>query len=122
MILSMEHEDLAWVRVEILNNLDDEDEIQISLIDFGTQEWVKCNPENSSFRKLPDEMIKPPCQSLPLHLPLGKVESAEDEDMLLTLMTESILTSSDSEHAFSIRLDPLFVGHVSSYFSVAKRL
>ena len=110
MILSMEHEVLSWVRVEVLSNLDDEDEIQVSLIDFGTREWVRCHPENSSFKKLPDEMIKIPCQSLPLHLPLGKVKSDEDEDMLLTLMTECILTSSESEHNFSIRLDYQFIG------------
>jgi len=107
MILSMEHEVLSWVRVEVLSNLDDEDEIQVSLIDFGTREWVRCHPENSSFKKLPDEMIKIPCQSLPLHLPLGKVKSDEDEDMLLTLMTECILTSSESEHNFSIRVRSL---------------
>ena len=104
MNLSMEHEVLQWVRVEVLSNLDDEDEIQVSLVDFGTREWVKCNPENSSFRKLPDELVKIPSQGISLHLPLGKVRSEEDEDMLLTLMTECILTSSESEHTFFIRL------------------
>ena len=103
MILAMEHDVLKWVRVEVLSNLDDEDEIQVSLMDFGTEEWVKCNPENSSFRKLPDEITKIACQSIAVHLPLGKVKSDEDEDMLLTLMTECILTTSESEHCLFIR-------------------
>ena len=100
MTLAMLHEDLGWVRAEILDCDKETENIYVHLIDFGTEEWVKLRPDNILFRHLPLHLKQVPCQAVSLQLPLV---SDLDKDTLLSLMAENVLSATDSNPHLRIR-------------------
>ena len=89
MTLAMLHEDIGWVRAEILDC--DHEDIHVLLVDFGTEEWVRLRPD-TILRYLPLHLKQVPSQAVNLQLP---IVSDLDEDTLLSLMAESVLSATD---------------------------
>ena len=100
MMLAMLHEDLGWVRAEILDCDQETEDIYVRLVDFGTEEWVRLRPDNILFRYLPLHLKQVPCQAVTLQLPLV---SDLDDDTLLSLMAENILSATDTNPRLRIR-------------------
>lgn len=87
-----------WIRVEILEVQDEMDKALILLVDFGTQEEVDITREGHRFRCLPEKAVTIPSQAVTVQLPLAGVSDGDkdvDEDILLSLMSECIMSSSD---------------------------
>ena len=103
MTLSMLHTDLGWVRVEILDCNLETDSIYVLMVDFGTEEWVSLTLEETKFRCIPDGLMKIPSQALTLQLPVAAVSTSPDEDTLLSLMAEAILSSDEEDQSLLIR-------------------
>lgn len=102
MTLAMHHEDLGWVRAEILECDQETEDIYVRLVDFGTEEWVRPQPDTILLRYLPLHLKQVPCQAVTLQLPLVAVLD-EDEDTLLSLMAESVLSAADTHPHLRIR-------------------
>ena len=100
MTLAMLHEDLGWVRAEILDCDQETQDIYVRLVDFGTEEWVRLRPDNILFRYLPPHLKQVPCQAVTLQLPLV---SDLDDDTLLSLMAENVLSATDTNPRLRIK-------------------
>ena len=100
MTLAMLHEDLGWVRAEILDCDQETQDIYVRLVDFGTEEWVTLRPDNILFRYLPPHLKQVPCQAVTLQLPLV---SDLDDDTLLSLMAENVLSATDTNPRLRIK-------------------
>ena len=113
MTLAMLHGDMGWVRAEILDCDQETEAIYVLLIDFGTEEWVTLRPDNILFKYLPLHLKQIPSQALTLQLPLV---SDLDEDTLLSLMAENILSETDINPCLTIRfLYSLILPHHSNF-------
>jgi len=108
MTVAMHHEDLGWVRAEILDCDQETEDIYVRLVDFGTEEWVRLRPDTILLRYLPLHLKQVPCQAVTLQLPIVSVLD-EDEDTLLSLMAETVLSSADTHPHLRIR-----VRHISN--------
>ena len=96
MTLPMFHGNLKdWVRVEVLECPEEASEIYLKLIDFGTEEWIELNYNDSQFKCLPDEVCNIPRQAIMLLLSIGADTSSDENQSqsLLKLMTDSVCSN-----------------------------
>lgn len=100
MTLAMLHEDIGWVRAEILDCGQETEDISVRLVDFGTEEWVRLRPD-TIIKYLPLPLKQVPSQAVNLQLP---IVSDLDEDTLLSLMAENILSATDTNLRLQIRV------------------
>ena len=108
MTLAMLHEDIGWVRAEILDCDQETEDISVRLVDFGTEEWVRLRPDPDTILKyLPLPLKQVPSQAVNLQLPLV---SDLDEDTLLSLMAENVLSATDTNLRLRIRCLTVWLG------------
>ena len=108
MTLAMLHEDIGWVRAEILDCGQETEDISVRLVDFGTEEWVRLRPDSDTILKyLPLPLKQVPSQAVNLQLPLV---SDLDEDTLLSLMAENVLSATDTNLRLRIRCLTVWLG------------
>jgi len=79
----------GWCRAEIVTC--EEAGYLVRVVDWGIQQWIS---DSTMFKQLPDECLGVPAQAVPLLLPMVALE---EEDTVLALLTECLLSAEDME-------------------------